>query len=222
MKTIYFVDFDHTISRRDVWDTLVKTFSYEKWKGIIKEYLRGEISSRICNLRLAEIVPPREAEARELIYQIGIDPTFHEFVRWTQERQAELIIVSDGFDYYIDLLLQKEGLDFLTCYSNRLVWTSTGIEVEFPLYRDDCERDMAHCKCQHVLRYAGEQRIYIGDGISDTCAARKCERIYAKHNLLSYCREHGIACEEFGDFLDVLRAEERFEAERQGAAASAS
>ena len=208
MKTVYFVDFDHTISKKDVWDAIVKMFSYTAWKELILQYLRGEISSRVCNRRLAEIVQPREPEARELVYQIGIDPTFHDFVRWVEEKQSELIIVSDGFDYYIDLLLEKEGLDHLPYYSNRLIWTETGIKVEFPLYRPECERDMAHCKCQHVLRYAGERRVYIGDGISDTCAALKCERIYAKHNLLKYCREHGISCTSFESFQDVIQGEE--------------
>ncbi len=215
MNTVYFVDFDHTISKRDVWDSIVKMFSPDDWKTIIRNYLSGAVSSRVCNRQLAELVQPREEEARKLVYSIGIDPTFHDFVQWVKESESEMIIVSDGYDYYIDLLLEKEGLEDLNYFSNRMVWTENGIEVEFPLYKENCERDMAHCKCQHVFKHEGIRRVYIGDGISDTCAAQKCEKIYAKRNLLDYCREQDIECTPFENFLDIIQSEKDYLTESQ-------
>jgi 2,3-diketo-5-methylthio-1-phosphopentane phosphatase len=185
-------------------------FAPDEWKEILDSYLRGDISSRICNIRLAKLIQPREEEARKMVYSIGIDPTFHHFVNWIEDKNVEMIIVSDGYDYYIDLLLQSEGLSYLTYFSNRMVWTDRGIEVEFPLYKQDCEKDMAHCKCQHVVEKEGARRVYIGDGVSDVCAATRCETIYAKRNLLDHCLKNHVPCTPFDDFHDVIRGEENF------------
>lgn len=210
MPTHYFVDFDNTISTQDVWDAIVRLFAPDAWQELVKAYVRGEITSRECNLRLSKMIPPREEEARRLVQSIGIDPTFRDFVRWTKSRECPLTIVSDGYDYYIDLLLGPEGLNDLPCYSNKAVWTASGIEVQFPYRRQECERDMANCKCQHIAVPESVRRVYIGDGVSDFCAAEKCEQIYAKHDLLRYCQEKGVPCIPYTNFTEIMEQEERF------------
>lgn len=208
MDSIYLVDFDHTISRRDVWDAIVKHCAPDDWRALIDRYLSGELSSRQCNRLLSALVTRREEDIRPLVEEIGIDPTFHEFVRWLEEQQAEMVIVSDGYDYYIELLLEMEGLKHLPYFCNNLTWTDTGVDVHFPLTRDDCERDMAHCKCIHAQQAEGKRRVYIGDGISDVCVAQKCETIYAKRNLLDFCLENDIPHTPYKTFLDVIAAEQ--------------
>ncbi|MBN2328799.1 MAG: MtnX-like HAD-IB family phosphatase [Candidatus Omnitrophica bacterium] len=205
--THYFVDFDHTISTIDVWDSLIRICNPQQWRTVINDYVSGKISSRVCNLELAQSITLSEEEAREIVSKIGIDSTFHDFVQWAEQNQSPLMILSDGYDFYIDQLLQSEGLDSIPVFSNRMTWTDEGIQVEFPLYKKDCERDMAHCKCQHVRRADSGRRVYIGDGVSDSCAASKCDFVYAKRNLLEYCREHRIRHEPFDNFQDVIRHE---------------
>ena len=209
MDSIYFVDFDFTISRDDVWDAIVKESALKEWEEEVRRFLDGEISSRTFNQRLAAAVRTRESVAREVVLAIGIDPTFHDFVRWIEKNGSPMLIVSDGYDYYIRLLLEQEGLGHLTYYCNQLVWTETGIQVQFPLLNEACEQDMAHCKCQHILPHAGRRRVYIGDGVSDYCAARRCEVIYAKRNLLDYCRAESVECIPFTNFHDVMAEEEQ-------------
>ncbi len=206
--TRYFVDFDYTISKADVWDTLVKACNSTRWQSLIEDYVGGRISSRQCNLELAQSLSLSRSEACAIASRIGLDPTFRQFVDWAQERQSPLMILSDGYDFYIDLLLKQEGIASIPVYSNRMVWTEDGIQVEFPLYRPDCERDMAHCKCQHVRSANGYRRVYIGDGVSDTCAAGKCDFVYAKRNLLDYCRERQIQHKSFDHFLEIIEHEE--------------
>lgn len=208
-KTHYFIDFDNTISQKDIWDTLMKTCDPARWQSVVGDYVQGKISSRICNLALAKSITLSESEARSVAEKIGIDPTFHEFVQWARKTDSPIAILSDGYDFYIDQLLKKEGLDWIPVYCNRMVWIDGGIEVEFPLFKDDCERDMAHCKCQHVLAADGYRRVYIGDGVSDSCAAEKCDFVYAKCNLLDHCRQGQIAHKPFENFRDVIEHEEK-------------
>ncbi len=209
IHTTYFVDFDHTISKKDVWDSIVRMFAPEDWKTILSQYLEGKLSSRLTNQKLAKLIHPKEKEARALVLSIGIDPTFHDFNEWVRESNSKMIVVSDGYDYYIDLLFEEEDLEHLTYFSNRMRWTDEGIDVEFPYYTEDCEIDMANCKCQHLFKCETNRRVYIGDGVSDVCAAKKCDEIYAKRNLLEYCQEHGIECTPFNNFQDIIQEEKR-------------
>lgn len=211
MNTVYFVDFDHTISKQDVWDAIARMSDPAAWRLMIDRYISGELKSQDCNRMLAELVQTTEPEARKVVMAIGIDPTFHDFVRFTQEQKAPLLIVSDGYDYYIEMLLREEGLEFLQYYCNRMQWTENGVKVEFPLNRDDCENSMAHCKCQHIFEHAGMRRVYIGDGISDICAAQKCEIVYAKRNLLEFFENKGLPHQPFDTFLDIIECEKRFQ-----------
>lgn len=208
MQSVYFIDFDFTISRRDVWDAVVRRFAPDARKKHVLRYIKGEISSRECNQLVAAELNTPEAEVRELVMSIGVDPAFRRFVEWTEANERELYIVSDGYDYYIDLLLEAEGLAYLPRFSNSMVWSAAGVAVSFPHSSPDCERDMANCKCQHLKRAEGKRRVYVGDGISDACAAPKCECIYAKHELLDHCRANGIDCIPFESFDDVLGREE--------------
>ncbi len=208
MNSIYFVDFDNTISNQDVWDSLVRTFTPNGWKQVVGAYIRGEITSREGNLKVAEFFPPVEEQARELILSIGIDPTFRSFADWVERQGYPMMVLSDGYDYYIQLLFEQAGLQDLPVFCNKLVWCDSGIQVKFPYRNKQCVRDMAHCKCQHIHKNEGMRRVYIGDGISDTCAAAYCEQIYAKADLEVYCREHQIAHTGFRNFEEIIEQEE--------------
>jgi 2-hydroxy-3-keto-5-methylthiopentenyl-1-phosphate phosphatase len=207
-KSAYFVDFDFTISQSDVWDAIVRYSDADAWKDVVGQYVRGEISSRIYNTRVAALVPPKKEAISQLVLEIGIDPTFPDFVQWLHNHDFPITIVSDGYDFYIDLLLKQAGLDCLPYFSNRMVWTEQGIEVEFPLYKKNCEKDMAHCKCQHFENFPNLRHVYIGDGVSDICAATKCDTIYAKRNLLEYCQREHVPHTPFENYHQIMEAEE--------------
>ena len=58
-----------------------------------------------------------------------------------------------------------------------------------------------------MVRQKAEEKVYVGDGRSDIRAVEAVNRVYAKGNLLEYCRENGIDAVPFRDFTDVLREE---------------
>ncbi|MBZ0255814.1 MtnX-like HAD-IB family phosphatase [bacterium] len=210
MQTVYFVDFDHTISRQDVWDYIVKTYASHVWEDLVRRYIDGELTSRQCNQRVAEeLVMPEEIARREIL-DIGIDPAFPAFANWTRDNNLPMSIVSDGYDYYINLLLKENNLDWIPSYCNQMTWKGDRVEVAFPWSRPTCERDMASCKCQHVEKAEGKRRVYVGDGISDACAAPKCEVVYAKRGLLDHCVKHGVEHIAFDSFAEILEREQKW------------
>ena len=52
----------------------------------------------------------------------------------------------------------------------------------------------------------GDKVVYIGDGISDRCAALASDRVFATRGLARYLDEIGEPYEPFDTFFDVLAA----------------
>ena len=117
-----FVDFDGTITLEDVGEAIFKKFGEtEKVKRIIEDLLSDKISSRQCWDELCDSVDNiNKAELDEFIDLLDVDPTFIPFVKFCSENKIDMVVLSDGFDYYIDRLFNKAGLSGLKYYSNKL------------------------------------------------------------------------------------------------------
>ena len=48
--------------------------------------------------------------------------------------------------------------------------------------------------------------IFIGDGLSDLCAVPHADIVYARGDLLNYCREKDINAVEYGNFFDIINS----------------
>jgi 2-hydroxy-3-keto-5-methylthiopentenyl-1-phosphate phosphatase len=67
---------------------------------------------------------------------------------------------------------------------------------------------MANCKCQYLqLGEPGLRRVYIGDGVSDICAAEKADMVYAKADLRRYFERTARTFRSFETFDDIIADE---------------
>jgi 2-hydroxy-3-keto-5-methylthiopentenyl-1-phosphate phosphatase len=55
------------------------------------------------------------------------------------------------------------------------------------------------------LRKKGQKVVYVGDGLSDKCAVREAELVFAKGDLSRFCEKEGIRHHLFSDFGDVCQ-----------------
>ncbi|HPA47088.1 MAG TPA: MtnX-like HAD-IB family phosphatase [bacterium] len=208
MKTVYFVDFDNTVSMVDVWDTIVSRFSTGNWEQVIRDYDEHRISSWEFNTKMLRNLQGHREEVLRLISTVQVDSAFARFVELARSQDREILLVSDGYDFYIDPLLKKAGVPSLPYVSNHMEWTDGTVRWDFPHFLPDCERKMANCKCQYLrLEESGLRRVYIGDGVSDICAAEKVEVVYAKGDLRRYLESVGRDFHPFETFADVVAHE---------------
>lgn len=209
-ETVYFCDFDGTIAIKDIGNELHKRFSAPQWRVPNQAYLSGKISSRDCLSAQYEFFRGRREEIEAFVLEHEIDSTFVDFVGWAQEAGCPVIILSDGLDFYIELLLRKYGLEHLPYFSNRAHFWQDRISVSFPHFRPDCSHQCqcGNCKPSHLEPYAGYRRVYVGDGVSDRYAAHSVETIYAKRRLEEYCRAKQIPYVAFHSFQDIQVIEE--------------
>ena len=209
-ETVYFCDFDGTIALKDIGNELHKRFSAPQWRTTNRAYRSGRISSRDCLSGQYEFFRGRREEIEAFVLEHEIDPTFAEFAGWTRRQERPLIILSDGLDFYIHLLLDKCGVGGVSCFSNHAQFEGDRVRVSFPHFRHDCPHgcQCGNCKPSHMWPYEGYRRVFIGDGISDRLAARTAEVVYAKRHLAKYCEEDGRPFILFEQFRDIIRFEE--------------
>jgi len=202
-----FVDFDGTITLEDVGEAIFKKFGEtEKVKRIIEDLLSDKISSRQCWDELCDSVDNiNKAELDEFIDLLDVDPTFIHFIKFCSENKIDMVVLSDGFDYYIDRLFNKAGLSGLKYYSNKLFVDDKGIlKAEYPYFDVDSPTS-ANCKKNHIINHSSddEYTVYIGDGNSDKEAAQYCDFIFAKDGLARFCSMERISFYPFRDFNEV-------------------
>lgn len=201
------VDFDGTITRRDTLHVIVENFGTRGLWAELEPALRaGEITIEEAMEKEFASVRATPEEVLELVLrEATIRAGFAELVEWARTEDHGLAVVSNGFRRVIDAVLEAGGLPDLPITSHdaefrpggcRLLWSDRGAA---------CDRCGRRCK-RHDLHgmWDGEELVYVGDGISDRCAARLADTVFARDGLAEHLSDEGVAFHPFEDFFEVL------------------
>ena len=207
-KIAILCDFDGTVACEDVGNLLFQTFSdADECLDMVDQWKQGLISSRDCLSREASLARVSREALDHFILQRRLDPYFKDFVDFAGRRGLEVVIVSDGLDYYIERMLLRSGLAHIDFFANALDLNDHCLHVRFPYYdMMDC-RSCGNCKTYHMEKYKanGYFVVYIGNGFSDRCPSKYADFVFAKGDLLDFCRKNGVESTEFRNFRDVER-----------------
>ena len=203
-----FVDFDGTITKQDVGELMFLRFGDEiEARNIIEKWRNDEITSRDTWRLLCKTVENFDPVVFDkFLDEIEIDPTFEPFVEYCEKNGFDIMVVSDGLDYYINHILGKHGLSGLITYTNRLHFDAdNNLHPSFPHTDEECIR-CANCKRNHIINHSSDEdyTVYIGDGYSDACPVQFCDHVFAKHSLLKFCEINRISFSPYNNFDDVI------------------
>ncbi|MBO8168659.1 MAG: MtnX-like HAD-IB family phosphatase [Thermoanaerobacteraceae bacterium] len=201
----FFIDFDGTITRNDVCETLVTTFAGDGWQEINRRWEQKELSTVECARQTFKLFTTSDPqEIRKILDNIQLDASFKDFVSYCKSHGFPIYILSDGYDFYIDYLLEKEGIE-LPYYANKLIF-SPEMDIEAPYQSADCDLcGVCKTKLMQQLQKAGQVSVYIGDGYSDFCPAKHADYVFAKKTLYRHCTATGREVFQFATFSDVLQ-----------------
>ncbi|MCK4237266.1 MAG: MtnX-like HAD-IB family phosphatase, partial [Candidatus Krumholzibacteria bacterium] len=198
-KIAIICDFDGTISVRDVGHHFFGTFIHDhgRRRELLHRWKIGLISSRECLEREIAWVKATRNDLDDFIGSEKLDPYIKDFVDFCNRRKFEIMILSDGLDYYIDRLLMKFGIGFLDFKANHLMMSDGSITgVDFPYYNTmECTM-CGNCKRYHLERFKEQDyySVYVGNGYSDRCPAEHADMVLAKDDLLDHFRREGLDC----------------------------
>jgi len=204
-KCIVFFDFDNTISTCDVFDDMVMRFSKDKrWMGLEKRWKEGKIGSMECLAGQLEGIRITKNDLDMHLSSIRLDPYFKKLVHFLDSKKVKKIILSDNFDYILKRILNHNSLRKLKIYSNRLQFAKDRLIPRFPFRSKHCQV-CAHCKTKNLLANIDKDSIiiYVGDGNSDICPAEYADIIFAKEDLLKYCKDKKINCFKYNSLKEV-------------------
>jgi 2,3-diketo-5-methylthio-1-phosphopentane phosphatase len=203
-RAAVFLDFDGTISTRDVCVHLLETFGAPEWHAVETRYERGEIGSRECLIDEWALVSGSEAELRAGAATVPLDPGFAPLVDALREGGAEVTVVSDGFGFYVHDACDGVEVDVLT----NAIDFATG-ELEFP-HEDRCCPCTTCGVCKQApikdARYRERTTVLVGDGVSDRKAALLADVVFAKGGLARWCDAFGVEYRPFTTLDDVRHA----------------
>lgn len=200
IEAIY-CDFDGTITKNDSVNSFFELYAPRKWMDSEKLWIEGKISSRenaIIQVGLLKNVSQKQLD--DYIEQIEIDDYFLDFVNYVNSKNIKLTILSDGFDLFIQKVLERYNLD-IPYYANKLIYNNGEFSIEFPYYNENCDKLAGMCKCQKVKE---NHFCYIGDGTSDLCIATKADFLFASKNLHKFCNNNKIKHSHFTSFGDII------------------
>ena len=198
------VDFDGTVTKTDLLDTIASRFGdpvvYQEVDDGLDE---GRLSLReVITREFRPVTRPLAEVVDWELENVELRPGFDELVKLAEERGWRLVIVSSGFHELIEPILEREGLE-VEVHANRVDPRPDGWVVDWR-YDESCETCGESCKRSIVRRFAdGGEIVYIGDGYSDRCAAEASDEVFATRGLARYLEERGVPYEPFDDFHEI-------------------
>ncbi len=217
-------DFDGTVTRQDTLVEILNRFGDSHWDEIQKRVASGEMSIREGLQMEMGTVRASPEEIRDLLTtRVEVEPSFPGFLAAMRSKGIPVIVLSGGFDLCIEHVLRKPGLWPLPYLANRLIplngvrhrnkdktvsdtelHVGSSWRVEFPYPSSNCAA-CGHCKGDPLRSWEaqGYRTVFVGNGITDRCAARWAGLTFAKDGLTDWCRQEQIACVPYRTFDDV-------------------
>ena len=125
---------------------------------------------------------------------VKVRPGFREFAE-----EHRPVILSSGFAELIEPVLERERVS-LEVHANRLDVRADGWH---PIWRDDAQCAECGEACKRGGLPTRSPVVYVGDGVSDHCAALAADRVFARDKLVAYLERQGVPFEPFEDFVQL-------------------
>ncbi|HEM45948.1 MAG TPA: hypothetical protein ENO23_02780 [Alphaproteobacteria bacterium] len=128
-------------------------------------------------------------------------PGFGEFLDWLEHCAIPFVVVSSGFRFYIEARLApwRERIHAI----HALELEQEGGYMRLRLDHDHSREAMPK---EWILRgYDCDERIAIGDSLSDFEMVRAADRVFARDRLLQHLQARHMPVSPYDDFFDVMQ-----------------
>ncbi len=196
------VDFDGTVSENDMLDTIARHFGDEGvYEHVEEELHAGRMSLRdVITTEFRPVTAPLAEVVAWTLEHTRVRAGFHELVESARARGYAFVVLSSGFVELIEPILEREGVHADAIRANSVDARPDGWRVR---WRDETVCDVCGEACKRGGLPEGDV-VFVGDGISDRCAAKAARRVFATKGLARWLEEEGVPFEPFSDFHDVV------------------
>ncbi len=204
-------DFDGTLTQQDTLVEILNRYGSPRWTDIQKEVVEGRITIREGLQSEMGSVRATPKELQELLSsRIELDPAFPGFLQTMRGKGVPVVVLTGGFDFCVETVLRGAGLWPVPFLANRLIPLKGSWQVDFPYPSARCGA-CGHCKGDPIREWIsrGYTTVFVGNGVTDRCAAQNATLTFAKDELDSWCRSQGIPAVGYQTFADVQKELEK-------------
>jgi 2-hydroxy-3-keto-5-methylthiopentenyl-1-phosphate phosphatase len=189
------LDWDGTVTEIDGLHMIIEEFGDREIYRVTEGQLGRSMSlHEVIAVEMATLTLPLADAVRWVREHVTVRPGFRELAR-----RFRPTILSSGFCELIEPVLEREGVS-LQVHANRLDPRADGWRA---IWRDEAQCDECGEACKRGGLPNGAPVVYVGDGVSDRCAALAADRVFARDGLARYLGERGVAFEPFEDFVQL-------------------
>jgi phosphoglycolate phosphatase len=181
-------DFDGTINRIDIGKVITKALLPSEWQKIESAFKNNELNNFMLYHKY--VLPALNRNNFKIEHIINknlkIAPGFKEFFEKMTHEGNKIIVLSDGFDVYIEAFIKKYKLN-IEYYSNRLIYSEK--HQKYSIINPNhcyCCTECGTCKTKVIRKIKNQYQniIYVGDGDSDICASLQSNIFFGKRKVL--------------------------------------
>lgn len=205
---VVFSDFDGTITQKDSTVELINKYGGEVNRRMEELYAAGKAHNREVISLHYDTLNLSVKDYYGVIRSMPIDPSFQRFYETLARAGIELHVVTGSTTEGVTDYFHMMGFANITVHGNRLQFKNGRVSL-FPADKTEdtlCgEGFCANCKSARIEKYHRRNKkvIYIGDGLTDTCASNHADLLFAKDDLARYCAERKINFVPFDSFDDI-------------------
>jgi 2-hydroxy-3-keto-5-methylthiopentenyl-1-phosphate phosphatase len=191
------LDWDGTVTERDSLVQVIERFGDVAVYKETEDRLGRDLTlHEVIELEVATIHAPLAEVVAWVAEHVAVRAGFGALARAYRP-----LILSSGLRELIEPVLARENVE-LEVRANEVDPLASGWRVRF--------RDDAVCTdCGEPCKRAGlpgERVVFVGDGVSDHCAALAADRIFARDGLAAHLERAGMPYEPFTDFVALAAA----------------
>ena len=201
-------DFDDTTVLENVAEMLLKEFGGEGWREYQRQNVQHRMSLKEYQERAFQTVKVSREEMKDHVKENAtLRPHFKALYEYCRKNNIPLAIATMGLDFYVEALLEREGMESVECYAADTEFTEEGIKYEYPYASKDCWQP-GNCKCVVLERYRKRGHsviLFAGDGKTDICPADRSDVVFARRYLEEHREEKGLPYVKLSDFSNMVR-----------------
>ena len=205
-------DFDDTAAVQNVAELLLNRFGAPDWMDVRQRFRDGHIELKeYQEITFRSIRADRATMQAYVKEHASLRPYFKEVWGFCQANGFPMAVVSQGLDFYIQALLDKEGLGRVPIYAVNTEFQNGEISYQYE-YNYPGKEPEGNSKGFVVKSFQqrGCHVFFAGDGRSDLEAAQVADTVFAHSTLAKFCDDEGIPYNRFQDFGGMLALVQRF------------
>jgi 2-hydroxy-3-keto-5-methylthiopentenyl-1-phosphate phosphatase len=199
-RRIVFCDFDGTITVDETFVAILRRYAPELSAELIPQMYQLKLTLREGVRRMLESIA--SSAYPEILEFVSTQPQragLPEFLTFLEEHQVPFVVISGGLQGMVAATLEPLQSQITAIYGVEVDTTGDRFQVTSPA---EGETDFVD-KIVLMNRHPAQQKIAIGDSVTDLNMALAADVVFARDRLARYLDERDIPYHPWHDFFDI-------------------